>query len=282
MGFTVDGVKVSGVHRRIAKMFFPGYSYSGAKFGPKVEHTVKEDDGNLMGMALGSTVDREVTLIVTLLVESKTPLCDFMNKENRGIDRNSVALAGWRVSMHDYTERFFRRIETLGWQPIGSQVACGSMKAMTGTAVDLVCVDDRHGGIVLVELKCGFDRYLDRYKSYMSPPFANITDSPRYQFQVQMLVTKLLFECTYPASLPVTGHILLISRDRVAHFALGDVFLHHSTTVWNQLCVKTEDTKSPPSENATQSPTVQPSCTVVPAIRIAKQEPCALVPMDWN
>jgi hypothetical protein len=195
----------------------------------------------LSGVNLGSTVDREVTQITKLLVTHRVSLSIFMGTEDvthhcEDID-GGHALAGWRLQMHDYTKRFMRLLINRGWEPIGSQVVCGSSDARMGTAVDLVVRDTRNNDkIVVIELKCGFDRYLDRFHSQMLPPFEHMTDCPRFQFQVQLLMTRILFMRTFPRLRDVQCVVVQVTQSTVNVIPLDVLFVRLGAEAWKVVC----------------------------------------------
>jgi hypothetical protein len=181
---------------------------------------------------------------------------------------------GWRVTMHDYTRRFLVHVNAQGWQPIGCQVACGSLRSKIATAVDVVCVDMRNDErVVLVELKCGFERYLDRYGSHMLPPFENMTDCPRNQFQVQLLITRKLFLNTYRSCKHVKCVVVRVTRSGVDQYRLDDTFKVCAKKAWSMI--------TDHAGAASTKPAVAPANTRrVPKER--QSQPCALVEMKWK
>jgi len=83
-------------------------------------------------------------------------------------------------------------------------------------ACDLVCIDSRDGGAVVVEIKCGFDGYLDARCGHMRHECAMLADSPRQQHQVQLALTTALFARTY--KLTAARAFVLRACDAGVHF----------------------------------------------------------------
>jgi hypothetical protein len=274
MGFTVNGEKAKGVHRTISALFYPAYTYKAANKGPrgKVAPTVDTSD-NLTGMGLGSAVDREAVSIVNLLVSLGIPLNTFLSecrlRAPAHADQKSMdALVGWQVTMHDYTRRFLAHVNAQQWEPVGCQVPCGSVEAKVATAVDMVCSSKRDGGrLVLIELKCGFERYIDRYSGHMCSPFQASTDCPRNQFQVQLMITRALFVSTYPNGKNVGCVIVRVTRDQVEQFSLAPAFVSQYRRAWSMVSGIRIQPKAPPARSA-------------PVVR--REQPCSLAPMSWK
>ena len=84
----------------------------------------------------------------------------------------------------------------LGLRPILTQVPVHGMPhCRVATAADVVCLN-RHGEVVLVEVKTGFANYYDSGRNSMSGAFEWLKDSPRNKHQVQLALTCEMFENT--------------------------------------------------------------------------------------
>ena len=210
-----------GVTPTIARYFCPRYSSSSARKGPL---TARGDARVLAavginGRELGSLVDSEVTQL-TRLAWKHALTWDHLLPDAQGVYRgvlpvgmeaaNAAKLRHIQLNGNLYTRRLLQALRARHLFPVASQVPVGSAKARLGTAVDLVCVheDDllrwadgcslRPGArVVLVELKCGYETNYERYVGPMEAPLQRLNDSPHEQHQVQLLLTRILFERTF-------------------------------------------------------------------------------------
>ena len=198
-------------------MFHPTYTFKAACFGPlakvNAKRSVKGRDVSLMGKEQGSAVDREVTAIARLLAKHRVGAAMYADRSKRlprTLPRRAFdALSGYRATQHVYTQKVFDELARQKWEPIAAQVACGSVDARLGTAVDIVCVDPRRPDKdILLELKCGFARYIDRFSTRMKAPFQAMTDSPRNQFQLQLMFSRILYARTFVGR--TVGHCAII------------------------------------------------------------------------
>jgi hypothetical protein len=87
-----------------------------------------------------------------------------------------------------------RRIEL---RPIGAQVVVRCEQCDLATLVDGVFLN-AEGRVVLVELKCGFEGYVDRSTGAMRGPFCALSNAPVNQHQIQIAFTRCMFERTFP------------------------------------------------------------------------------------
>ena len=236
-------VRLRGVHPTQRAMFHPGYTFKSACFGPRVKvdarRSVKGRDTTLMGREQGSAVDREVTAIARLLAKHRVSVAAFLGKQQlpRSITRSARdALSGYRETQHVYTKKVFAELERQGWEPIAAQVACGSVDARLGTAVDLVCVDPkRPHQDILLELKCGFARYVDRYAGRMHEPFKAMTDSPRNQFQLQLMFSRILYARTFKGRKVGTCAVIRVHETGVSIDMLRRNVIELGAAAWKLL-----------------------------------------------
>lgn len=248
--FVKGTVPLRGVRPTLTQLFYPQYNYKAACHGPitrtcvsaserarghagtRVAPTLKGGDdpstgaGHLHGQTLGGTVDRQVTAVAKLLARHGVPAATFASLRRAwpptltGADLDR--LAGWRLNCHPYTREVFAALHRQGWEPVDAQVPCGAESVRVGTAVDLVCRPRRSRSlrqVVLIELKCGFRKYLRRYAGHMNAPYTQINDSPFYQHQLQLNLTRLLFEHTFPQHRVVACALLQVHEEGVVFHA---------------------------------------------------------------
>jgi hypothetical protein len=88
-------------------------------------------------------------------------------------------------------------MQRLELRPLGAQVVVRCEHADLATLVDCVFLNAQNS-IVLVELKCGFEGYVDRANADMRGDFKSLTNAPKNQHQIQLAFTSCMFERTFP------------------------------------------------------------------------------------
>lgn len=95
-------------------------------------------------------------------------------------------------SIHVYTHRLLTFIlEKMQWRLVRSEFDIFDERLGIGTSVDIVAVTNE-GKLVLIEVKCGFSEYFDRYDGYMHGALKSLTDSPHHQANIQLITEALL------------------------------------------------------------------------------------------
>lgn len=88
-------------------------------------------------------------------------------------------------------------VRARNWKILDAEYCVGDRDLRLGTGVDLLCVTQA-GTPVIVEIKCGFDSvsYTGPTKRRLKKPLSMLDDSPYSQHQIQLLLTRFLFEKT--------------------------------------------------------------------------------------
>ncbi|MBL4665151.1 MAG: hypothetical protein JKY23_04270 [Nitrospinaceae bacterium] len=242
-----------GVKPTAAALFYPAWSFKSATNGSlkSVDATcsVTGSDKSLTGLELGQCVDRQLGDIVKLLVGYSVPLALFLDQEMKlpaSLPKRALhALLGYRQTMHVYSRKVFAVLASQGLEPLATQVCCGSCDARLGTAVDLVCRDPRppfHD--VLVEIKAGYYRYMNRFVTHMSPPYQAFPDSPFYQFQLQLAFTRILYMRTYQHRMVSYSVVLNVHEQGIDLYSLLPAVQKCDVGAWKVL-VNTRDLTAP-------------------------------------
>lgn len=213
-GFRLGNRKLRGLLPTLSARFYPDYNQRKCKYGPVSVPIKKRTPGRIRGSRLGTLVDKQATKLAKLCAEfnvgadvfagEKAPAKSLFGSKHRR------PIKAWK-EMHDYTRRLFRTLSAWKLKPIDAQVVVANADYNLATAVDMVC-RRANGQIAVIELKTGFDRYLDRYCGQMRPPFAEQTDSARNQHQLQLAFGAQLYSSHIGES--VTGYIIRIDRSR--------------------------------------------------------------------
>lgn len=240
MAFDINGTTLRGVTSVIKTSFFPDYTHSCAK------HVDAEDErrgaaslelkaqSDIKGQQLGFVVDREIRDICNVLgryVPYHFSISWYLEGRQRDLevligtvpDTDLDKLKVWKRDMLPYTRWFLHAMSSIGLNPIRANIPCGSITARLGTAVDVVAQrsdDVTTNRVVLIEIKCGYDRYLYKYRGFMKHPFESLKDSPFYQFLVQTAFTEALFRVTYPNCRVVQSVVINITKTGVYYFEL--------------------------------------------------------------
>jgi hypothetical protein len=236
--FVLNGTTpLKGITKVLQKRFYPRYTEARATHGPRDPRTDTRESravrlaAGANGTELGRAVDGEVAQWTQLAwahqlgwphlvpaVTAAAPQGTWPRPPARLAPADRARLVHLQQNANLYTRRFLAELQRRGLYPLAAQVPVGSLDARCGTAVDLVCVRTRALGtaavrpgarlapgtpVVLIELKCGYDRTFRLYSGCMKAPLAHLRDSPLEQHQLQLLVTRILFQRTYRTAHPV-------------------------------------------------------------------------------
>jgi hypothetical protein len=98
---------------------------------------------------------------------------------------------------HVFSRAFITLMHKLKLRPIGAQVVCRCAICDIATLIDAVFID-KNNCVVLVELKCGFEGYIDEFTGNMQGVFKSLTNAPKNQHQIQVAFSRCMFERTFP------------------------------------------------------------------------------------
>lgn len=247
-------VTLRGVYTSLKERAWPQYDFKKAKYGaPPPEYQAearrsmdetstaqRQRQANAsarirtgaQGQKQGTRVDKQMTEIAAYLRQyhkapHKLELQHFVDMQTRvpwSIPKRQELLA-FRRKLHPYTIRLVHFLIRQKWMPITGQLAVGCPRLRIGTAVDLICKDTQTNEYIVVELKCGFDRYYFHHTGKnMTRPFTNVQDSPYFQHQMQLAVTTWLYAFRTPHKLKCRSCVLRIHKTGVSHYPLRDDF----------------------------------------------------------
>ncbi|MEO5947928.1 MAG: hypothetical protein ABIP79_14010 [Chitinophagaceae bacterium] len=144
-----------------------------ARAGTPIQPKKKEkkvSKGKFYGRLRGTVVHQEVEDFI------------FLNQE---------AFRKKHPTIHVYTKKIMTFIlETMGWRLLRSEFDIYEEALRIGTSVDIIAVTNE-GKLVLMEVKCGFADYWDRYDGYMHGCLHKLTNSPHHQAQLQIITAAL-------------------------------------------------------------------------------------------
>jgi hypothetical protein len=205
-----------GITSVLQRTFFPKYTISKAQRHATAEKEKgKEKKGKKMQkgtrlspLARGRLIDADITRVIRT--------------------RNAE-----RSKMHAHSWTLCQTIETKKWDMVRSQLFVGSPTHLLGTAVDLVCADKRKPDeYILVENKSG---YIDYYHSdcgnSLPAPFQDFKDSSWTTHQLQLTLTRKLFELTYPTKKIKAAYVAVMHDQGISWFPHHTYFKDHSADV---------------------------------------------------
>lgn len=187
--------KASGITKVLQRVYYPNYRYTGGAKG--------ERGKGPKGMRRGTMVDVQVRQVVKALVKGEP----FVKTK----------------TTHPLTVKFMSALEVLGLDPVATQTNVGDRGMRLATSVDLVARDQKTNSIVLVELKCGFNNYMDTATARMRHEMNMYPNSPRFQHQLQLAVTTELFVRTFGIK-PKTCYVLTANDNGVTYHELEERF----------------------------------------------------------
>lgn len=202
----VKGRTARGLTQVLQAGFYPHYRYRDAQ-RPTKGSGARVRKGRTAALARGKWLDRDVGALCAQL--KKTSGTDFAALlEN---DRHAF----WR-QRHPGLRPLCVWLQQHGWTPRTTQLCVGHAAWRLATRVDLVA-KHQNGGWGIFELKCGFDGYYEASTGKnMLEPLYFCPDAPKWQHQLQLLVTKRLFEHTYPAArlYDTQGYVMRVGHDQ--------------------------------------------------------------------
>lgn len=229
-GFFVGEGSLRGVTKVLKRLFAPHYNpkYVRGQAADAAGRARRAGRGKVKGagragMARGKRVDQELTRVVRLLTHARMGVRTWLGDEPlvATVENKEAVeeLARLRKAGHPCVRNILNVLANKFKRPlypIDVQVAVGQFRVLRlGTAVDLVCKDDK-GGVWIVEIKTGHVSNYHQYCKQMEYPFEAFVDSPYYQHQIQLLLTTTLYRHTFPHS-PVVGACVVRIDDYVAH-----------------------------------------------------------------
>lgn len=209
--------RLKGLLPALQRRFYPHYSFTQAKYNRGLQNeseyaqrkqrrseVATDSQGaakRKRGFATGIKIDKEI--VATVRMFKKNPAWDcavFFNREARERTGDGMSPED-RVTCSTLTlqtQRFWERCRSKALLPYATQKPLEYTQLDIAHPLDVLCLD-ADGGIWIVEVKTGYEGYLDACTDKrMEAPLHNQTDSAANQHQVQLAVQRELFIKTYP------------------------------------------------------------------------------------
>lgn len=196
-GSSPGHLKCRGLTAVLKERYYFDYVYKGGALAPRADLKCKKT-----GFVRGSLVDNEVQLWIKKYTKSKI--------ETRPHNAVKVTKKNWN-DMHSFSRAFIELMRRMKLKPVGTQVVVRSKACDLATLIDGVFLNEDNK-IVLVELKCGFNGYVDKSNGNMKGPFSCLKNSPKFQHQLQLCFTKLMFHETFPEFKQVDAMIVRMTE----------------------------------------------------------------------
>jgi len=139
--------------------------------------------------------------------------------------------AAWQrrygMSCSAYVERITTFLASRRLRPVVADFQDFISDAGIGSAIDLVCADEEHCGVCLIELKVGGENYFEKSNAPLNAPASlrHFSNSPRNQALLQLLVYRHMVTSNYPY-VPVTRCYVLQARtDTLVLYGLTQPFI---------------------------------------------------------
>lgn len=226
--FLVNGKSVEGLHSVISATFFPFYDYKRAIFGKQrglIKANRHRAQNKEEGMEAGKKLDDTLGTVTKWLQASPDLNLRHFCEPDLALP---ASVASWyslinecRRGMQADARQICCALLMHHLRPIRAQFPVGHELLRIGTAIDLLCKDQR-GDYVVVEIKRGFDVYYEAHTEHtMQPPWHAMNDSPHNQHQIQLGLTLLMFCRTTGLSLErVRGLVLRTMSKGVMKYPL--------------------------------------------------------------
>lgn len=156
-----------------------------------------ERQGGLTGgKVTGSLVEKRVLRVCDLAAADPTGVlrirdaADLLVTEAASHNEEWVeavgGLRGWALAA-------VRALAERGLTPVGSQVVVGAKYERVATAIDLLCADASGTGLVVLELKTGYEGYADVVCGETVRELGSVPATAALTFSVQALIGQMLF-----------------------------------------------------------------------------------------
>jgi hypothetical protein len=164
-GFKVHGKSMRGCIHRLQQSFYPDFDIRYVR--PKK----RKRDAGVSGRDRGRRVDEEITALVN-------------------------GTSGDNTDLHNYTKKWITATRHWKWTPVAAQLKIYDEDTQIATAIDCVCKDEE-GKLIFVEVKTGFEDYVDNSTHFMHTPLGNVRNTPQNQHFLQLLIMCIIMEKYY-------------------------------------------------------------------------------------
>jgi len=222
----------NGIHDTLKRNYYPDYNYDQAlekynesKQVPSETHNFKFQFPNITallpskhdgGSKTGRFVDQQITslfnnkpgFIVQHSTTSPKPWENAVSDVNKYIQAGICAVAFRQLLnmvnheviltyIHPLTRMILEFMYQQGYASVRAQVPVASNDWNLATAVDMLWWKHETKSLIIVELKKCKSFYYNLANNKLKPPFENYDNSPRFQHQLQLCATEILYNNTF-------------------------------------------------------------------------------------
>jgi hypothetical protein len=197
----VERVVFKGITHKLSVTFWPNYVYEEAVKRPKRSPVFAR-----RGMQRGIRLDQELQMCTNWMREHpQLKMIDFLCPElvqpSRLSEKQIEPFKLMCKSLDASTLRIVNFLNEHGLVFYQSQLPVASMFLQVATGVDLVCQHEGNRGenkpVVLIEIKSGGLGYYEKSNGLLKWPYQNQQNCPRNQHQLQLTLTRWLYEEDY-------------------------------------------------------------------------------------
>ena len=169
--------------------------------------TSKAGGNKTIGTYLGLKVDGQLSKICELNLNQKIDYTCWLKESPTPVKWPK----DWKTlkrNLSPVTAHVLKLFQRMKWRFVGQQVVCGCYSTRLGTAVDLVMCDTQ-GRLLLIEVKTGGGHSMIEACGKMQAPLETLSDCIYHQYHVQMALTRICFESTYPSNKVHESYLIL-------------------------------------------------------------------------
>jgi hypothetical protein len=230
--FKRDGVCLKGLLPEIHTRFCPSYDFTKATHNrdPRTETEYQERrrkkanaKTQLRGFNTGIKLDKEISRTVEIFVKHPhLSLAVFYSKKVRDATNMPLDDRQFCDRLMGHTKRFWHHCNSRGLLPYETQTVLLFKHIDIAHPLDVLCLDAA-GGTWIIEVKSGYDGYLDACtENHMRPPLQNQTDSKANQHQIQLAAQRELFIKNMPNRQLAGCFILHLSESTAKEYPLKE------------------------------------------------------------
>ncbi len=140
--------------------------------------------------------------------------------------------------LHPWSKRILKHItEVMNWTPLKSEFHVYDEALRIGTSIDMICVDNDTGKLILLEFKTGYKTYFENNDGYMDNSLCLMKNSPLNWATIQLVFSTIILmkqQETRHASgrislKDVEAYVIRIDDDTLDSYSIDNVFIKSMT-----------------------------------------------------
>lgn len=183
-GAQAGEVTLRGLKPSLRRACYPNYSYKRAQKTGATQFASQRESTGLSGPWQGTARGRNV----------HEQVCCYVNEgQGRWLQR-------YTMSCSPYVRRLVRALALKRLVPLVAEFEDFYAEYRIGSSIDLLCIDEKYGGLAVIEVKVGGENYFDRGNGNIIRPAAlrKFPNSPLNQARLQLLFYRKMIADHYP------------------------------------------------------------------------------------